>query len=98
MKKSSKTSKKREIINSSIINQSDVFLYICDAKRKITDKKCSGAACKYLKNGDCERTIDISYAKNEFNWRNFEFLEHREREGSYDYDVYSEKNSKGEVL
>ena len=80
------------------VNKSDVFLYICDYKRKIADKKCSGTACKFLKNGDCERTKDYQYAKNEFNWDNFEFLTHMQRDGHYDYDVFSEENSKGEVL
>ena len=80
------------------VNKSDIFLYICDAKRKITDKKCSGTACKFFKNGDCERTTDYSYAKNEFDWKNFEFLEHREREGTYDYDIWSEINKNGEIL
>ena len=39
----------------------DKFFYICDAKRKIADGACSGAACKYLKKGECERTSDEKY-------------------------------------
>ena len=80
------------------VNESDVFLYICDHKRKIADKKCDGSACKFLKHGDCERTMDIQYAKHPFNWKRFAFLEHKEREGKYDYDIYSERNEKGEAL
>lgn len=81
------------------VNESDVFLYICDAKRKLKDGKCTGESCMFLyDDGTCERTTDIYYAKNEFDWKNFEFLEHKQRESKYDYDVYSERNSKGEYI
>ena len=80
------------------VNPDDVLLYICNYKKKIADGKCSGAACKFLKNGDCERTEHFEYAKNKFDFRNFEFLGHFQREGMYDYDVYIERNSKGETI
>ena len=64
----------------------DKFFYICDAKRKIADGACSGAACKYLKKGECERTSDEKYAKNKFD------------RDQGDIDIYSEKNKKGEYI
>lgn len=73
----------------------DQFYYICDAKRKINDGVCTGESCKYLNDGECERTKDIQYAKNEFNRKNFEFVCHQTQG---DIDIYSEKNEKGECI
>ena len=73
----------------------DKFFYICDAKRKIADGACSGAACKYLKKGECERTSDEKYAKNRFDRDHFEFVTYQSQG---DLDIYSEKNKKGEYI
>ena len=74
---------------------SDQFIYICDAKRKLKDGACTGESCKYLNDGNCERTKDYQYAKNKFDKKNFEFVCHQTQG---DLDIYSEKNKKGEYI
>lgn len=73
----------------------DKFYYICDAKRKLKDEACTGKTCKYLKNGDCERTADHKYAKNKFDRKNFQFVAYQ---AQGDLDIYSEKDKKGNYI
>ena len=74
----------------------DKFYYICNHRKMLKDKACTGEFCKFKhKDGACERTSNAKYAKNKYNPANFKFVYH---DPHNDTDYFSEINDEGEYF